>query len=121
VVDTRQQGASFWFARVRVRGCYPMFGGTLAAGPCLGVGTEAVMASGFGSDHPASATAWIAIASLGGQVVLRPTPILSFRLVGEAIASASKPTFVIDAPLQQTVYQVFPVAFGATAGAEIHF
>ncbi len=113
------QGAEFWLARLRVRGCYPMFGGRVAVGPCASLGMEAVFASGFGP-NPRNATAWLATVSLGGQVVFWLTSALSIRLVGEGIATApSGVSFIITNAGQ--VHQLQPVAFSGAAGGEIHF
>jgi hypothetical protein len=120
------QGASFWLVRVRIRGCYPMLGATLAAGPCAGLGAEAVVANGFHTARDSSVAAWIASPSLGAQVVLRLTSALSFRVLGEAMAAFPQSRFVIldyhgPNALTTTVQRVAPVAFGATAGGEFHF
>ncbi len=119
LAEQPHQGASFWLARARARGCYPMLGAALTAGPCAGIGAEAVVANGFGSTHPSNAIAWLPMVSFGGQVVLWLTPWLSLHLVGEGSVLPVTRSFVIDDA--GTVHRPATLTFGAAFGEEIHF
>jgi hypothetical protein len=115
------QGASFGLEQVGVRACYEPFDARFDLGPCAGAWYDQIAAHGFGSapDHPTDATGKIFAASAGGRATVRLSTRVAVRFLGEAIAPAVRPTFIIDGG--GLVYHLPAVSLRVAAGAEAHF
>jgi hypothetical protein len=113
------EGASFWLAHVGGRGCYEVVQTAFNLAPCVGVGSEWIVATGFGSDHPSRATGVLAVSSFGARTIAWLSSRFALRIGAEGVVPLARPSFEISNG--GTVFRVPWALFRASGGAEVYF
>jgi hypothetical protein len=113
------EGASAWTAQAGARACVPLFDASIDVAPCAGASALWIVASGYGSDAPASGTGFVLLPSAGGRLTARLTSRIALRLGIDAELPLNRPRFVIDN--SGTVVHTPVASARLAAGAELHF